>query len=295
GLVANIANYYYLLLALDEQLRITEETVVNWRKSVETMKELKEAGVVTGAAVVQSEANLYAAEASIPDLKQSIRETENTLSILLARNPGPIERSTLEEQRPVKHLQTGVPSQLLSNRPDVQLAEQGFRQAFELTNVARTMFYPSFTISASAGLSSASLSNFFSANSIFGSLVSGISQPIFNKGANEARLKDAKAQQEEAYLNFRKSLLNAGNEVSNAMYSYETAMNKKKSRTNQITSLEKSVEYTQELLAYGDANYMEVLTAKQNLLVTQINSCNDYLQQLQSIVGVYRSLGGGWQ
>ncbi|TWR25702.1 efflux transporter outer membrane subunit [Mucilaginibacter pallidiroseus] len=294
-LIANIANNYYNLLALDQQLRITEQTLKNRIADVETMKALKESAVVTGAAVVQSEANRYAAEVTIPDLKRSIRETENALSILLARSPGSINRSTLEAQMPYSDLKTGVPSQLLKNRPDVQQAEFAFRASFENTNLARTYFYPSLTLTAQGGVSSLHIKNLFD-HSIFYNIVGGLTQPIFNKGQNKARLRIAKAQQEEAYYAFQQSLLTAGGEVSNALYAYQTAIEKQGSRVNQLKALQKSVEFTKELLRYSSAtNYTDVLTSEQALLAAQLSSVNDKLQELQSIVNLYRALGGGWQ
>lgn len=180
GLVAAIANYYYLLLALDQQLAITQQTVTNWDTTVQTMQALKEAAIVTEAAVVQSEAQRYAAEVTIPDLRQSIRETENALRILLGSAPAGIDRGILEDQRTVEALQTGVPAQLLANRPDVQQAELNFRYFFEQTNVARTYFYPSLTITASAGLSALSLNAFLNPASLAASIGAGLIQPIFN-------------------------------------------------------------------------------------------------------------------
>ncbi|WP_158828578.1 efflux transporter outer membrane subunit [Mucilaginibacter lacusdianchii] len=294
-LVANIANNYYNLLALDRQLAITEQTLKNRISDVETMKALKESAVVTGAAVVQSEANRYAAEVTIPDLKRSIRETENALSILLARAPGAIKRSSLDEQQPYTNLQTGVPSQLLKNRPDVQQAELAFRSAFENTNLARTYFYPSLTITAQGGVSSLRIKNLFD-NSIFYNVVAGLTQPIFNRGLNKARLRTAQAQQQEAYYSFQQSLLTAGSEVSNALYAYETAVQKQGTRANQLQALQKSVDFTKELLRYSSStNYTDVLTSEQALLSAQLNGINDRLQQLQAVVNLYRSLGGGWK
>ncbi|UOE52067.1 efflux transporter outer membrane subunit [Mucilaginibacter sp. SMC90] len=294
-LVADIANAYYNLLALDQQLAITEQTLVIRVKDVETVKSLKEGAVVNGAAVVQSEANRYAAEVTIPDLKQSIREAENALSILLARAPGTIKRTTLNDQKPVADLKTGIPSQLLKNRPDVQQAEFAFRSAFENTNLARTYFYPQLTITGQGGLSTLQLKNFFD-NSIFYNFVGGITQPIFNKGQNKARLRTAQAQQQEAYYAYQKSLLTAGQEVTNALFSYQNAIAKQSSRVKQLQALEKSVDYTKELLRYSSAtNYTDVLTSEQSLLAAQLSSVNDRLQELQSIVNLYRALGGGWK
>ncbi|WP_432327301.1 TolC family protein [Mucilaginibacter sp. P25] len=179
-LIADIANAYYNLLALDEQLAITQQTLTIRVKDVETVKALKEGAVVNGAAVVQSEANRYAAEVTIPDLKQSIREAENALSILLARAPGTIKRTTLSEQKPVADLKTGIPSQLLKNRPDVQEAEFAFRSAFENTNLARTYFYPQLTITGQAGLSTLQLKNFLIIP-YFTTLLAALPSPFLTK------------------------------------------------------------------------------------------------------------------
>ena len=294
-LIADIANNYYNLLALDKELDILDRTLKNRVKDVETIKILKEGDVVNGAAVVQSEANRYAAEVAIPDIKRSIRETENALDILVGRAPGALNRTKLDTQQPITDLQTGIPIQLLKNRPDVQQAEYTFRSAFENTNVAKTYFYPAFTITASGGYSNLQLKDFF-VNSIFYNIAAGLTQPIFNQGINKARLKTAKAQQMEALLNYQQTLLVAGQEVSNALYAYQSAMEKDGSRAKQIAALVKAVDYTQELLRYSSAtNYTDVLTSEQNLLSAQLASVNDRLQQLQAIVNLYRALGGGWR
>ena len=294
-LISSIATNYYTLLALDLQLKITEQTLASRIKNVEAIKALKEAGIVNGAAVVQSEANRYAAEVSIPDLKRSIRETENALNLLLGKGAGTVARSTFDVQQDYKDLQVGLSSQLLKNRPDVQQAELAFRVAFENTNLAKTYFYPQLTLTANGGLSSLKLENFFN-NSIFYSVVAGLTQPIFNKGQNKARLTSAKAAQQESYFAFQKSVLTAGSEVSNALYAYQTAVEKENSRAKQIESLEKAVDYTKELLKFSSAtNYTDVLTSEQSLLSAQLNGVNDRLQKLQAIVALYRALGGGWK
>ena len=294
-LIANIANGYYNLLALDKQLAITLQTIKSRTNNVETMKALKEGAKVNGAAVVQSEANLYAAEVTVPDLKRSIRETENALNVLLARVPGTILRSDLDTQSPYANLQTGVSAQLLKNRPDVQAAELGFRSAFENTNVAKTFFYPALTLTASGGLSTLQLSDFFN-NSVFYNLVGGITQPIFARGQNKARLTTAQAQQQQAFYTFKQTILTSGQEVSNALYAYQTATEKEITRAKQIASLTKAVDFTQELLRYSSAtNYTDVLTSEQSLLAAQLSGVSDKLQKLQAVVNLYRALGGGWK
>lgn len=294
-LIADIANYYYTLLSLDQQLAITQQTVKNRIADVETMKVLKEGAVVNGAAVVQSEANRYAAEVTIPDLQQSIRETENALSVLLARAPGPIKRATLSQQQPVTDLKQGLSTQLLRNRPDVQASEYAFRSAFENTNVAHSYFYPTLTITAEGGISSLQLKNLFD-NSIFYNLVGGLTQPIFNKGQNKSRYHIAQAQQAEAFNTFQQTILTAGQEVSNALYSYQNAVSKQQTRDKQVKALEQSVDFTKKLLQYSSAtNYTDVLTSEQSLLAAQLSGVNDKLQQLQAAVNLYRALGGGWK
>lgn len=295
-LIANIADDYYALLAYDQQLSITEQTVKNRLADEATVKILKDGDVVTGADVVQSVANRYSASVTIPDLKVSIRETENALCVLLGRDPGSVERSVLQDQQPLQEVFTGVPLQLLSNRPDVQEAEFTLMNAFETTNIAHTNFYPALTLSATGGLSRTSLNNFFSSSSVFGNVVSGLTQPIFNNGVNKAQLRIAQAQQQEALFSFQKSLLTAGQEVSDALFSYQMALQKTGDRSEQLKALEKSVNYTKQLLKYTSAtNYTDVLTAEQNLLAAQLNGVNDKLQQLQGIVNLYRALGGGWK
>lgn len=295
SLVASIANYYYLLLALDQQLYITEQTVKNWKQTVETMRALKEAGRLTEAGVVQSEAQKFAAEITIPDLKQKIKEVENALSILLGDGPGEIVRGKLANQRITNVLNTGIPAQLLSYRPDVMQAEYNYRYLFEMTNVSRTYFYPSLNITGSLGLTSLSIDKLFSSGAFGASIGGGLLQPIFNRGQNETRLKVSESQQREALHQFKKTLLNAGKEVSDALTMYESALEKNKIRDLQLDALSKSVQYSQELLQNGFANYTEIITARQSLLGAELGQVNDRLQQLQAVVYLYQALGGGWK
>ena len=295
-LIANIAVNYYTLLALDAELEITQRTLTLRKEDVETLKVLKESDVVTGAAVVQSIANRYSVEITIPDLKQGIRETENATNVLLGRDPDTVYRSSLAVQDFSTQLNTGIPAQLLSYRPDVQQAEFQFRNAFELTNVARTYFYPSVSINGAAGFATTSVGHLFDPASFFASLTGNLLQPIFTQGINKQRLTTAEARGDEFLVTFRQTVLNAGEEVSNALYSYHTAVEKESLRLQQINYLEKSVEYTRELLKYSSkANYLDVLTSQQALLSAQLNGVNDKLQQLTAVVSLYKSLGGGWR
>ncbi len=293
-LIADVANAYYQLMALDRQLQITRETVKNRRNDVETVKSLKEGAILTGASVQQSIANRYAAEVIIPQLEQQITEQENVLSILLGRTQNTVQRGNLDEQQPIDSLATGMPAQLLRNRPDIIAAEYAFRSAFEQTNNARAYFYPAFRLTAEGGFQSLETKDLFEPGSVFYNLAAGLTQPIFNRGENKARLKRTKAQQEQALLQLRSSILNAGREVSNALNQYQNADQRLELRQKQLQALEKAVEFSRELLQYGEANYTDVLTAQQNLLSAQLSNVSDRLQQLTAGVNLYRALGGGW-
>lgn len=293
-LIAQVANAYYQLLALDKQLAITRETVENRRQDVEAIKNLKESGLVTGVSLQQSIANRYAAEVTIPELEQQITEQEHALSVLLGRSPGEIVRSSLEEQAVIDSLATGLPAQMLRNRPDIIAAEYSFRSAFELTNNARAQFYPSLQLTAEGGYQSLQTDDLFQPGSIFYNLMAGITQPILNRGQNRAELKRSKARQEQAKLELRSSVINASSEVSNALSKFENAEEKQQLSDKQLEALERAVEYSRELLQYGEANYTEVLTAQQNYLSAQLNDINNKLQQLTAGVDLYRALGGGW-
>ncbi len=294
SLISNIANSYYNLLALDKQLEITQSTIKLLEENVQTMGYLKDADIVTGAAVEQSKALLYATQVSVPDLVNNIKILENSICFLIGRTPGPIVRSSMDSQVVPNQLDYGVPTQLLSKRPDVMMYEYAYRAAFENTNVAKASMYPSLTLTGNAGYSTyKNLDNFFDYSNLFANIMGGLTQPIFNQGKLRSQLKISQAQQEEALLNFKNSVLNSSVEVSNALFSYQQAKSKDQDRGLQIEALQKSVDYTQELLIYSNANYTEVLSAEQNLLNARLSQVNDKLQQLQAAINLYKALGGG--
>lgn len=295
SLIANIANSYYSLLAMDEKLRITKETAGLLEESAKTMQEMMQAGMLNGAAVQQSLGLLYSTKTTIPDLESGVRQLENSISVLLGRKPGSIARSNLKEQTAPAELKHGVPMKMLANRPDVQQAEYTFRAAFEATNVARASFYPSITLSTGtmAGYTATTLSKFFEPQNIIASVIGGLTQPIFAKRQLTGNLKIAKAQQEQALYSFEQTLLSAGQEVSDILYTYDASLRKNTTRSMQIEALSTAVYYTQELLKAGEANYTEVLSAQQSLLQAELSRVNDTLEQIQASVNLYRALGGG--
>lgn len=295
NLVASIASTYFQLLSLDEQKRITLETIANREQSLETIKLLKDAGNVTEVAVKQTEAQLYNAQALLLDLDNSIELMENSFNILLGEEPKKIERSTLAQQKVDVKLATGLPIELLSNRPDVMAAEYNLINAFELTNAARSAFYPSLKLSANGGLQSIDFDKLFSANSLFGSLVGSLTQPIFNGRQIKTNYEVKKAQQETALLNYKKSILTASKEVADALKTYQTNEEKVTYKQKEYEALAEAITFSEELQVYGMANYLEVLTAKTNALSAQLSVVNTEYARLNALVQLYRALGGGWR
>ena len=294
-LIAQVSTIYYQLLSIDEQIKITEETIGNRKKSLETTKALKDAGNVTEVGVKQTEAQLYTAQAILIDLKIQERLLENTMSILLGKTPENINRGTLESQTITTDLNTGVPSQLLSNRPDLMAAEYQLMQAFELTNVARSNFYPSLTLSASGGLQSLDFDNFFNTNSLFATLVGGLTQPIFNSRKIKTQYEVSQAQQEQAKLQFKQAFLVASKEVSDALFTYQSVTEKIEVKQKEYDAYNLASEYSTELLNNGYANYLEVLVSQENALNSRLSLISIKYNQLKSIVDLYKALGGGWQ
>ncbi|WP_370225857.1 efflux transporter outer membrane subunit [Mesoflavibacter sp.] len=294
-LISAIASTYYQLLALDEQLEITERTIATRDSSVYTIKALKDAGNVTQVAVDQYIAQFNNAKALKVDLQAAIFRTENTLNFLLGRPAEPIERSKLTEQQLDEKITLGVPATLLRNRPDVIASEYNLINAFELTNVAKSNFYPSLTLTASGGFQSLELDKLFNANSLFATVIGGLTQPIFNQRKIKTQHEVAKAQQKQALLNFKKTLLTAGNEVSNALYVYNAETEKFEYRKNEVEALRQAEANSEELLQNGLANYLDLLTARESALNAELNVIDNKLQQLLSVVTLYEALGGGWK
>lgn len=292
-LIAGIANTYYSLLMLDRQVSISEETSKIWKENVRAMEAMKIAGMTTEAAVAQSKANSHQVEASLADLRRQVRETENALSVLLAKAPQTISRGTLEEQIMPETLAAGVPLQLLSNRPDVKAAEMSLAGAYYSTNQARSAFYPNITINGSAGWTNSAGSVIVNPGKVLLSAVASLTQPIFNRGKLIANLKVSKAEEKIAQMNYQQSILNAGEEVSNALFLYETATKKMTEHKAQVEALNNAVDYTQNLFHSGQATYLEILTAQQSLLSAQLNEVSDIFQRMQAVINLYSALGGG--
>lgn len=293
-IVCGVASTYYALVLLNQQLDLTKRTSDIWADQVQSMKDMKTAGMVTEAAVVQSEANYYSILASIPDLEQSIRTTQNTLSLLLNTYPQEWQvTSDLNFDIP-EALVSGLPVSYLAARPDVAAAERALAAAYYTTNSARAAFYPSINISANGGFTNLLGSMITNPGKWFIQLAGQLTAPIFSRGQNIATLEAAKASQQIALNNFQYSVLNASAEVSDAMVKYTKNAEKRVQVENQIDALEKSVEYTQELLTFGQSTtYLEVLTARSALLQAQLSSLACWHNKVTALIDLYQAVGGG--
>ena len=293
-LIATIANGYYNLLTLDRQLDISRRTAVSWDEILRTYEAKLRVGEATAAAVAQVKASKLAVEGQVLTLEKQIRAQENSLSALLGRVPGSIERATLEGQSFPEHLAVGVPLQLLDRRPDVCQAEATLAQAFYNTNAARAAFYPSITLSGQAGWTNTNGAVIMNPGSWLLNAIGSLTQPLFNRGRNIANLRIAKARQEEAVLSFRQSLLKAGNEVNDALAQWQTADSRLGIDREQVEALRVAVDNTTKLMQYSNqASYLEVLTASQSLLQAELTEANDTFDKIQGVINLYHALGGG--
>ena len=293
-IIGTVATSYYALLMMDEQVRISDESVIIWREQVRTLEAQMNVGLVNENAVTQARANLYGLEASNAQLKQQQKETENSLCSLLGRVSGTIARSTLAEQSLPQTVSVGVPLQLLSNRPDVYQAEMTLASAYYSTNQARSAFYPQLTLSGSAGWTNSLGQAVSNPAGVLINAVAQLAQPVFNRGQLRANLKVSKAEEEIAKLNYRQTILNAGQEVNDALFAIETSGIMLEKHEAQCVDLERTVK-TADLLyrKSRSGSYLELLTAQQSLLNAQLSVVSDKYNQLAYTVTLYRALGGG--
>ncbi len=291
-LIANISNVYYSLIALDQQLSLSEKTEEAWRETLGTARALMKVGRYDESGVSQMEATLQSVHTSVLDLKSQIAQTENSMAVILGETPRHYERSK-ELNLQGDKFSVGVPLQLLSSRPDVRQAQRTIEAAFYGVNQARSAFYPSLTLSGSIGWTNSGGSMIVNPGKFLASALGSLVAPVLTRGQNEAQLKIAKAQQEEAKLSFTQTLLNAGKEVNDALTAYQTSVEKEQSLASQVKSLEKALKSTTLLMDHGTNTYLEVLTARQTLLSAQLSETANKLTKTQNIINLYQALGGG--
>lgn len=292
-LIAGIANTYYSLLMLDEQVAISQSTLEVWKEQVRTMEARMKVGEETENAVTQARASLYELEATHNDLLRQQRETENSLCTLLGMTSRSLERGTLDKQIFPETLPTGIPVRLLSRRPDIVQAEMTLANAYYTTNQARSAFYPNLNLSGSAGWTNALGQAVTNPGGWILSAVASLAQPLFNRGKLISNLRVSKDEEQIALLNYRQALLDAGQEVNDALYATESAGRSLESHRKQCRELERTVQTSEALYRTGNATYLELLTARQSLLNARLNVVTDSFTQCQAVINLYQALGGG--
>ena len=292
-LIASIANSYYSLLMLDNQIEISRSTLDVWKEQVRVMEARMKVGEETENAVTQARASLYELEATHNDLLRQQRETENSLCTLLGMTSRNLERNSLSEQQFPQTVSTGIPVRLLSKRPDIVQAEMTLANAYYSTNQARSAFYPNLTLTGSAGWTNSLGQAVTDPGDWILSAIASLTQPIFNRGKLISNLRVSKDEEQIALLNYKQALLDAGQEVNDALYATKSTQKSLESHQKQCKELERTVQTSEALYRTGNATYLELLTARQSLLNAQLNVVSDQFTYCQAIINLYNALGGG--
>lgn len=290
NIISGIANMYYTLLMLDEQVKIVEDMTALSKKTVDDMQVLKDASRgVNETGVLQAKANLLSLQSQAVDLHRQIREVENSLSLLIGQPAQQIARGQLDQQALPENLSTGLPVQMLANRPDVHYAEMSLAGCYYDVQTARSRFYPQLTINATGAFTNNN-------GGKGGWLLNGAAslvQPIFQRGQIIAGLKVAQAKQEQAYNTWQNAVLQAGSEVSNALVQYNSSKEKAEIEAQRVETLQKNVEANELLLHSKGALSIEVISAQQTLLNARISKVTEEFNKMQAVVSLYQALGGG--
>jgi outer membrane protein, multidrug efflux system len=295
--VAAIAQGYYNLLMLDKQMDIAKSNLELSSNTLSITEKMWKSGDTTSLGVQQATAQKQSTELLISQLEQNIAIQENALSILVGELPNKINRTIeMSETSLPQDISAGLPAAMVSRRPDVRQQELVLLVSNAMVGIAQANMYPSLKITANGGVNSFKFDNWFQIPaSLFGSVLGGITQPIFQKRQLKTDLEVAKIQREKNVLAFRQSVLNAMGEVSDALVSNENLKVQEQKATEQVSTLKDGIKSAQMLYKGGMANYLEVITAQANSLQAELNLASVKRQRLSSIVDLYRALGGGWK
>lgn len=295
-LVADVANGYYTLVMLDEQRTVAQRNVALSDSIVQMIQLQKTAGEVTELAVQQARSQLQDAQLLVPQLEQAIALQENALRLLVGDWPGAVTRaSELDSLLTPQPIATGVPADLLRYRPDVRVNELALVAANARVGVAQASMYPSLNITASGGLNAFEASNWFSMPaSLFGTVAGGLTQPLFQKRALRTQLDVARAEREQRVIEFRRSVMGAAHEVTNALVKLDKLQQQQRVADDRVETLDQAVRNAQLLFRSGMANYLEVISAQSRALQAELDQATITRQHLSAQVELYQSLGGGW-
>jgi NodT family efflux transporter outer membrane factor (OMF) lipoprotein len=297
NLVAEIANSYYELLALDVELDIIKETIQLLKEALEIVRVQKIAGVTNELAIKQFEAQVLNSQSFEFEVKQKVTEYENKINFLLGRFPQTIvrDKSEFSNKLPIQ-IKAGIPSQLLKNRPDIKKAEYDLMAAKQNVKSARAAFFPTFNINGSLGFQAFNTAFLFiSPRSIAYNLLGSLVTPLVNRSAIKAQFKNAKSYQLEALYNYQKSILNGYVEVSNELSNINNLENIYALKSDEVKALTASIEISNDLFKSGRATYFEVLMTQRTALQSRIELITTKKRQYNATINIYKALGGGWK
>ncbi len=295
--VAAIAQGYYNLLMLDKQMNVAKSNLELSKNTLDVTEKIWKGGETTSLGVQQAKARTESTELLISQLEQNIAIQENALSILVGENPAKITRTIeMSDSSLPQNISAGIPAAMVSRRPDVRQQELVLLESNSIVGIAQASMYPALRITANGGVNSFKIDNWFQIPaSLFGSVLGGITQPIFQKRQLKTDLNVAKIQREKNVLAFRQSVLNAVGEVSDVLVSNESLKVQEIKAAEQVTTLKDGIKSAELLYKGGMANYLEVITAQANSLQAELNLASIKRERLSSIVDLYRALGGGWK
>jgi len=295
--VATVANAYFQLISLDSQLEITRRTVVDREKFLELTHAQHERGYTTGLDVATAEAQLAAARATVPDLERQIAQTEDQISVLLGRNPGPVDRAHYGEAVPEAPPRPppGLPAQLLERRPDVMQAEQGLVAANAEIGVAKAALFPNISLTGSGGSLSVPFSHLFTAPAAEWSVGVGLVQPLLSVQSNLYQVQLADAGKRAALYQYQKTVQGAFQDVADALIAYQKFGEQEREQASQVAALRRAREIALARYRIGYASYFDVITADRDLFAAELALAQAYANNLSALVHLYSALGGGWQ
>jgi len=294
SLVSRVASEYFVLRALDSELEISRRTLTSREESLRLTAVREQGGATSLVDVRQAEQLVFSARGQIVDLQRQIEQQENALSVLLGRNPGPIERGlALTDQPHAPDVPEGLPSALLDRRPDIQQAEQDIVAANARIGVAKASYFPQIALTGSGGVASTALSSLFTSGAW--AVGAAAVQPIFNAGRNRSQVALTEARRQEAELAYRQTVQQAFREVSDAIVGYRRIREFRETQQDLLRAAQDARRLADLRYQGGATSYLEVLDSDTRLYIAELGLVQAQLSELSEFVEIYRSLGGGWQ
>jgi outer membrane protein, multidrug efflux system len=295
SLVTGVASSYFQLLELDQELEVSKRSLASRQGSLRLVSARMKGGIANQLEVDQAQSLVVSAAATIADAERRREQAENFLSTLLGRNPGPVERSKkLDDEKIAPQVPAGLPSVLLDRRPDIRQAEQLLVAANARVGVAKSLFFPSISLTGSGGYQNYEISNLFKSEGGVYGYGGSLVQPLFNAGKLWANYKASKAQREAAILTYQKSVMDAFRDVADSLVGYQKAKEYRAQRELFVTTLRDQLRLANMRYRGGVSSYLEVLDTERQALDAELSYAQAYLGELNSVIYLYKALGGGW-